>query len=110
MRTGFSELFLTFSCAQTRVGFTSEWARNKILHTLPLCDRRSLSSSIFAVATFTRTLYKALFELSADRADFVSLLFTRQRPEGLNPASTAQEIFDAYWRWKQVMRACSKRT
>jgi len=48
----------------------------------------------------TQMLYKALFELSADRADFVSLLFTRQRPEGLNPASTAQEIFDAYWKVK----------
>ena len=41
-------------------------------------------------------LYKALFELSADRAEFVSLLFSRPRPRGLNEKSTPGEIFDAY--------------
>jgi hypothetical protein len=40
--------------------------------------------------------YKALFEQSADRADFVSRLFSRKRPAGLGPQSTAAEIFDAY--------------
>ena len=32
-------------------------------------------------------LYKALFELSADRADFVSRLFSRKRPAGLAPSA-----------------------
>src|SRR5213594_4689726 len=41
-------------------------------------------------------LYKALFELSKDRADFVSLLFSKKRPDGLGPESTATEIFAAY--------------
>src|SRR6266536_5312574 len=41
-------------------------------------------------------LYKALFELAATRADFVSLLFSRPRPAGLDAASTARRIFDAY--------------
>ncbi len=41
-------------------------------------------------------MYKALFELSKDRADFVSRLFSIERPEGLGPDSTIQEIFDAY--------------
>ncbi len=41
-------------------------------------------------------MYKALFELSTDRADFVSRLFSRKRPAGLRPASTAAEIFSAY--------------
>jgi hypothetical protein len=40
--------------------------------------------------------YKALFELSADRADFVSRLFSRKRPEGLDRNSSVQTIFDAY--------------
>jgi hypothetical protein len=40
--------------------------------------------------------YKALFELSADRAEFVSRLFTRKRPAGLTSKSTANEIFAAY--------------
>src|SRR5439155_15462483 len=40
-------------------------------------------------------MYKAIFELSADRADFVSRLFTRKRPAGLDSKSTPREIFDA---------------
>src|SRR5262245_20529603 len=41
-------------------------------------------------------MYKAIFELSADRADFVSRLFARKRPDGLTSSSTAQEIFAAF--------------
>ena len=41
-------------------------------------------------------MYKALFELSADRAEFVSRLFARKRPAGLTEKSTATEIFDAF--------------
>jgi len=40
-------------------------------------------------------MYKALFELSADRADFVSKLFARSRPAGLSPSSTAIDVFRA---------------
>lgn len=42
--------------------------------------------------------YKALFEMSADRADFVSRLFSRRRPPGLSRSSTASELFDAFGR------------
>jgi hypothetical protein len=41
-------------------------------------------------------VYKALFELSKDRADFVSRLFAKKRPAGLSSSSTALEIFNAY--------------
>jgi hypothetical protein len=41
-------------------------------------------------------MYKALFELSADRAEFVGRLFTRMRPEGLTSQATARELFQAY--------------
>ena len=41
-------------------------------------------------------MYKALFELSANRADFVSRLFSRRRPDGLTLTSTTAEIFAAY--------------
>ena len=41
-------------------------------------------------------VYKALFEMSADRADFVSRLFSRKRPTGLTDKSTAEEIFEAF--------------
>jgi hypothetical protein len=42
-------------------------------------------------------MYKALFELSADRADFVSRLFTKKRPDGLGVQSTAADLMNAYW-------------
>jgi hypothetical protein len=41
-------------------------------------------------------MYKALFELSADRADFVSRLFSRKQPDGLRATASAAEIFEAY--------------
>jgi len=40
-------------------------------------------------------MYKALFELSADRVEFVSRLFSRKMPDGLSPTSSVMEIFDA---------------
>ena len=41
-------------------------------------------------------MYKALFELSTDRADFVSRLFSRKRPAGLTASSSVTALFDAY--------------
>ena len=41
-------------------------------------------------------MYKALFELSADRAEFVSRLFSLKRPPGLSTKSTVQDIFTVY--------------
>jgi hypothetical protein len=41
-------------------------------------------------------LYKALLEMSADRADFLSRLFSRKRPAGLTAASTVEALFTAY--------------
>ena len=43
-------------------------------------------------------LYKALFELSSDRADFLANLFGRRRPPGLGAASAASELLTAYRR------------
>lgn len=41
-------------------------------------------------------MYKALFELSADRVEFVSRLFSMKRPEGLTAKSTSSAIFGAF--------------
>jgi hypothetical protein len=38
-------------------------------------------------------MYKALFEMSKDRPDFVARLFSRKRPEGLTRESSPDEIF-----------------
>jgi hypothetical protein len=40
--------------------------------------------------------YKALFELSADRADFVSRLFSRERPAGLDAGTSVEDLFARY--------------
>jgi hypothetical protein len=40
-------------------------------------------------------IYKALFEMSANRVEFVSRLFSRKLPEGLKASSTVSEIFSA---------------
>jgi hypothetical protein len=41
-------------------------------------------------------IYKAAFERSTDRADFLSRLFARKRPAGLDASSTVAALFDAY--------------
>ena len=42
-------------------------------------------------------MYKALFELSADRAEFLSRLFSKKRPNGLTATSSLPDIVTAYW-------------
>lgn len=39
-------------------------------------------------------MYKALFELSSDRADFVSRLFSRPRPDGIKPSDAPAPLFE----------------
>jgi hypothetical protein len=43
-------------------------------------------------------MYKALMELSGDRAEFLARLFARPRPASLGPQSTADELFAAFAR------------
>ncbi|HEX4997138.1 MAG TPA: hypothetical protein VFY29_02865 [Terriglobia bacterium] len=41
-------------------------------------------------------IYKAFFELSSNRVEFVSRLFSRPKPSGLGPGSSVSDIFAAY--------------
>src|SRR5437870_10903542 len=41
-------------------------------------------------------MYKALIELSEDRADFLSKLFSRKRPEKVDAQSTPEGLFEAF--------------
>jgi hypothetical protein len=45
----------------------------------------------------THLMYKALFELSNDRAEFMAKLFSKKRPEGLTERTSAQDLQQAYW-------------
>ena len=48
-------------------------------------------------AVMQHLMYKALFEMAADRADFISLMFSKRRPPGLDSSTTIQNIWQAYW-------------
>ena len=41
-------------------------------------------------------MYKALFELSPDRAEFISRLFSRARPENLSATADIEDLFAAF--------------
>ncbi len=41
-------------------------------------------------------MYKAIFELSKDRADFISMLFSKPRPAGLTRSSSAGQLFGSF--------------
>src|SRR5262249_11418431 len=41
-------------------------------------------------------LYKSLFERSTDRADFISRLFSRKRPNGLGATTSIETILSAF--------------
>ncbi len=41
-------------------------------------------------------MYKALFEMSSNRVEFVSRLFSRPKPAGLTETASAEEIFRAF--------------
>ena len=47
-------------------------------------------------AVVQHLMFKAMFELAADRADFISLLFSKPRPAGLEATTPIQRMWDAY--------------
>jgi hypothetical protein len=48
-------------------------------------------------AVMQHLMFKAMFELAKDRADFLTLLFAKPRPAGIDSATTIQKIWDLYW-------------
>src|SRR5215468_8494469 len=46
--------------------------------------------------TMQHLMYKAIIEMSSDRADFISKLFSRKTPANLGPQSTPEQLFDAF--------------
>jgi len=47
-------------------------------------------------AVMQHLMFKAVFELSPDRADFISLLFSKPRPGGLDRTTPIQKMWDAF--------------
>ena len=48
-------------------------------------------------AMIQHLMYKALFELSEDRADFLSRLFSRRRPAGIPADPSAMQLLEAFY-------------
>jgi hypothetical protein len=48
-------------------------------------------------AVMHHLMFKAIFEMAPDRADFVSMLFSKRRPSGLDSSTTIQNMWEAYW-------------
>src|SRR5215831_4275013 len=47
-------------------------------------------------AVMQHLMYKAIFEMASDRADFISILFAKARPAGLDSTTTIQAMWEAY--------------
>jgi hypothetical protein len=47
-------------------------------------------------AVMQHLMFKAMFEMSRDRADFVAILFGKPRPAGLNDSSSIEQVWSAF--------------
>ena len=47
-------------------------------------------------AAVQHLMFKAVFEMARDRADFISLLFAKPRPAGLDSTTSIQALWEAY--------------
>jgi hypothetical protein len=48
-------------------------------------------------AVMQHLMFKAVFEMAHDRAEFISLLFSKARPPGLDSSTAIQKIWEAFW-------------
>jgi hypothetical protein len=48
-------------------------------------------------AVMQHLMFKAVFELAKDRADFISLLFAKPRPDSIDASTSIQRIWDLFW-------------
>jgi hypothetical protein len=65
-------------------------------YVVALQPKISFIVDIRAGAMHQHLMYKALIEMSRDRAEFLSLLFSRPRPPGLSDTSSAFTLLQAY--------------
>lgn len=48
-------------------------------------------------AVMQHLMFKAVFELSPERADFIAMLFSKPRPEGLEVSTPIQRMWEHFW-------------
>jgi hypothetical protein len=59
-------------------------------------------------AVVQHLMFKAVFEMSKDRADFISLLFSKPRPDGIEAKAPIQDIWIAFSRVRMDKNAAEK--
>jgi hypothetical protein len=47
-------------------------------------------------AIMQHLMFKAMFEMANDRADFISVLFSKPRPPGIDTSTSIAKIWEAY--------------
>jgi hypothetical protein len=48
-------------------------------------------------AVMQHLMFKTIFEMAPDRAEFISILFSKRRPPGLDSSATIQNTWEAFW-------------
>jgi hypothetical protein len=48
-------------------------------------------------AVMQHLMFKTVFEMAPDRAEFISILFSKRRPPGLDSSTTIQNTWEAFW-------------
>ena len=48
-------------------------------------------------AVMQHLMFKAIFEMAPDRAEFISILFSKPRPPGVDSSTTIQNMWEAFW-------------
>jgi hypothetical protein len=59
-------------------------------------------------AVVQHLMFKAIFELSHDRADFISILFSKPKPAGIDPKADIQQIWESFDRVRTDPAATEK--
>src|SRR5437763_13903170 len=59
-------------------------------------------------AVMQHLMFKAIFEMANDRADFISLLFSKPRPTGLDAKTPIQQIWEAFSKVRTDPKAADK--
>ena len=57
-------------------------------------------------AVMQHLMFKAMFEMANDRADFISILFAKPRPAGLDSTTSIQKMWEAYRAGARPTRRC----
>src|ERR1043166_2215352 len=96
--TGFANLIAPLMAGRDTTGaYVGVAPEQNFTYIAALRPRIAFIIDIRRQAIIQHLMYKALFEMAADRADFLSLLLARPRPAGLDSTTSVRALWTAYW-------------